>query len=259
MQPFLNQKRGDCALSCYQEEEQDFANGIPRGRGSSDAAQPSHSVLTQIARGNRIVGDKFDRAVTALRTFKAGYVGYEKICGTAMTFCPLNVGEYGHSDLFIPLGHYSISESEATVLAGHSKAMHAVRDSAMQMACRRLADAETRLHDEDRLVDAVIGLEAWLLTDGNRSELSYRFALNYSTLGTTPAERYELYQRARTLYSLRSSIAHGGEPATSSQPLSDEAKSACEMLRAVILRFLSVASTKLPKDYWLNRVLGVSQ
>jgi hypothetical protein len=53
------------------------------------------------------------------------------------------------------------------------------------LARETLADAEMRTKPEDRLVDAVIGMESLLLAgltkDDRKGELKFRFSLHYSS------------------------------------------------------------------------------
>jgi hypothetical protein len=68
----------------------------------------------------------------------------------------------------------------------------------------------------DKLVDYVIVWESILLTTGGKAltqELSYRFSLNGSSLLATACkikDRRSLFIKMRFLYSLRSSLVHGG-------------------------------------------------
>ena len=80
----------------------------------------------------------------------------------------------------------------------------------MSMACFRLADAANRIRPQDQIVDSVIGMEAVLLAgvEDRRSELSFRFSLNYAMLFAVDRREYA-FSLARDLYRLRSKIAHG--------------------------------------------------
>jgi hypothetical protein len=120
-----------------------------------------------------------------------------------------------------------------------------ISDQAMKLACSRLSDAQVRTRPYDRIIDAVIGLEALLLAPHDvRGELSFRFSLNYSMLFDKPADRHRAFRTARKLYELRSDVAHGsvlkeiytvGDDKLTQQ---DAAKCACEALRRVIKFFL---------------------
>jgi hypothetical protein len=81
----------------------------------------------------------------------------------------------------------------------------------VRLAGRRLSLAALRDEDDDRTIDACIGLEA-LLGEG-RDELSHRLALRAATaLGTRPTNAYDAqttYDVMRKVYSHRSAVVHG--------------------------------------------------
>ena len=51
--------------------------------------------------------------------------------------------------------------AEHEPLKAHAKPDFACSEAAMEMACSRLADAESRIWPQDRIVDAVIGMSVW--------------------------------------------------------------------------------------------------
>lgn len=81
----------------------------------------------------------------------------------------------------------------------------------VRLAARRLSLAALRAGDDDRTIDACIGLEA-LLGQG-RNELSHRLALRAATtLATRQSGRVdaqEVYKLAKAVYSHRSAVVHG--------------------------------------------------
>src|SRR5262249_22251661 len=97
---------------------------------------------------------RLDKAILSLRTFKAGHVGYDYIHFFPVTFCPLPVPAYGYCDLYVPFGRYTLMVEEFGPLTEHARQIFAVSEPSMEMACSRLADAETRTKPQDRLVDA---------------------------------------------------------------------------------------------------------
>gem|GEM_PF-6054081 len=213
--------------------------------------------------------DKFSQAVRGLRTFKTGRVGFEYIHLRTPTFCPFIFGSHGSADLYIPFGRYDIAENEIELLRQHVTYMFAKLDSALETACSRLADAETRLRPVDAILDAAIGLEALLLaemnTEARRGELRFRFACHYSTFFDKPNERHEAFILARDIYDLRSAIAHGSpidqkpELAGKRVELPEAAKCACEVLRKSVKRFLPEGSKPeyRSKGYWTKGLFGL--
>jgi hypothetical protein len=220
---------------------------------------------------HELVRQDIARAILTLRTFKEGRVGYNYVRFKSVKFCPVPMGAFGSNDLFIPHGEYYVSEQEIDTLQRHAELIFSVSEPTMEMACSRLADAQTRLQARDRLVDAVIGLEALLLAglrgEDRRGELKYRFALHYSTLFASPEERYRSFRVAKDIYDLRSTIAHGDMPKGDKCRLGDEkvnlaeaAQRACEMLRFVISYFLPQSGEMPYKDpfYWEKGYFGLT-
>ena len=139
----------------------------------------------------------------------------------------------------------------------------------MEMASRRLSDAEIRTKHIDQILDAVIGLEVILLaTAGSadyRGEMRYRFSLNYATLFDTSDSRLSAFKCARDIYDLRSRIAHTGslDPGPikigkESYNQKDAATKCCEMLRHVVHKYLPFGKIQpyLKSDYWPARLFG---
>jgi hypothetical protein len=211
-----------------------------------------------------------DMAVLSLRTFKEGHVGYDYIHFTPVTFCPIALLACGCGDLYIPFGSYSLAEEEIQLLSGHAKLIFGVTEEAMKLACSRLADAEHRTRPQDRIIDAVIGMEALLLAgigkEDRRGELGLRFRLNYAMLFPTEKRQHE-YKVARDLYGLRSAIAHGStikddelKIAGEKVALQDAGKQATAALRTVIMHFLPKTNFPYKKyEFWERAYLGLPE
>jgi hypothetical protein len=213
-----------------------------------------------------------DKAILCLRTFKEGQVGYDYVHFYPLTFCPLPLLSFCYGDLYVPFGNYALSVEDVEALAAHGTLVFNVSEPSMKMACSRLADAETRTKPQDRLVDAVIGMEALLLAalgkgDG-RGELRFRFSLHYSTLFGTPEERYRAFRLAKNLYDLRSMVAHGSTLSDGAFQVGDEklklpeaANRASETLRHLVRHFLpSAKQAQAPygtPEFWERAYLGL--
>ncbi len=215
------------------------------------------------------VKPKLDKVVVALRTFKEGKVGYSIIAIKPISFSPMARMSFTYGDLYVPQGNYTVTDEEVESLRKHVALLSGKLDSAMELACSRLADAEIRIRPMDRLIDAVIGLEALLLAglskEDRRGELRYRFSLNYACLSPSPKERFRSFHIAKDLYDLRSTIAHGSLPKNNKCTIGDEemnldeaAKKACEVLREVVNYFLKFEPSAPYKDhkYWERRYFG---
>jgi hypothetical protein len=215
-----------------------------------------------------------DRAVLALQTFKGGPVGYDCIHFRPVAFCPIGFFNIqGAGDKYVPFGSYAITTGDCELLTAHAQLIFTCSESAMEMACSRLADAENRTRVEDRIVDAVIGMEALLLAgiDDRKTELSFRFSLNYAML-FPKSERQNAFRVARDLYNLRSTIAHGssldkckllkiaGEKKLS---ISEAGTRATAALRTIIRHFLTSLPEKGPQykspEFWQRAYFGLSE
>jgi hypothetical protein len=213
-----------------------------------------------------------DKAILCLRTFKEGHVGYDSVHFIPVTFCPLPLLSYGSGEPYVPFGIYTLKAEEIDPLTEHSKLIFGGSEPSMEMACSRLADAETRTRPHDRLVDAVIGMETLLLANLGRKdrtgELKFRFSLHYSTLFNTPEDRHRAFRLAKDLYDLRSMVAHGsslGDKAFSigdkKLKLPEAAKQASETLRHLVRHFLpslKQAPYKKP-EFWERAYFGLPE
>lgn len=79
----------------------------------------------------------------------------------------------------------------------------------LEVAIDRLREARARPKPRDRILDAGIALEALLVPCSIQGEISFRFSLNYASLGKTPRERHNRRKTASTIYNYRSKVAHG--------------------------------------------------
>lgn len=140
---------------------------------------------------------KLDHLVLGLRTFKHGPVGYTEVHFLSKSLVPLlgAVITRGFGDAYVPMGRYTISGAEVEPLNLHMRLVAADLAPSLAAACGRLAAAQGRTEPRDKLIDAVVGLEAILLADRGdpqyRGEMRFRFATHYAVLHETSAERYE--------------------------------------------------------------------
>lgn len=147
-----------------------------------------------------------------------------------------------------PIGRSALEALPATVAALRAAPAH------VGLAARRLSLAATRPADDDRTVDACIGLEA-LLGDG-RDELSLRLALRAATaLGTRhvdPLDPQTIYAAVKKVYAHRSAVVHG-TPGDKSRTMTLEGRTyvtadvAVLVLRAVLADALSRPGGWTPK------------
>jgi hypothetical protein len=157
-----------------------------------------------------VAKEKFDKAILALRTFKSGPVGYDYIHFLPQVFCPIGFGSAGTGDMYIPTGGYRIEPDEEESLIEHTKRIFAVKHSSIEIACRWLADASIRFKSDDKILDAVSGLET-LMTAGIEDptrEIAFRFRIHYASLPIFKIFK-EREKARRDVYDARSTVAHG--------------------------------------------------
>ena len=207
------------------------------------------------------------RAVLALRSFKSGPVGSYEFHMRSVGFCPFPLGARIHYHEQIPLGRYTLGANEVCSLRTHAQYITARLHPALDLAISRLADAAIRVSPRDKLLDAVIGLEAVLLPQHQRQELRYRFAMNYASLADTSGERFDRFGTAKDIYDCRSKLAHGGhlrehEPLVvggRKLTLSQAAETACDMLREAVKQFIPQGDRPAfcGEDYWEHKLFGL--
>jgi hypothetical protein len=210
-----------------------------------------------------------DRVVLALRTFKTGPVGYLDIQLTTARFVPMLGGTLtvtlGHE--YIPFGAYDLAQEDLPAFQRHMAYSQHPLTSSLEIACSRLSASSTRLNPRDQLLDVVVGMEAILLAvisdDQYRGELRFRFALHYALLEPRDL-RPAAFRLARDLYDLRSKIAHGGDVppiqrfGADQMAFPDIAARSCEMLRALLKRFLSAPADRFyTSDFWTPLYFGL--
>ena len=270
------------------EREISALHGGPLMRGGS-SRHSSPSMIHQFVvegeyLGAKVVAGKFtnmtaqetantllDKTILCLRNFKEGSVGYQWVDLKFVRFCPLFLGSYGSISKNVPPGIYNLSNEEVIALPDFAQNIFKLSESALETACARLADAESRLRHQDQILDAVVGMEALLLAslakEDRRSELKYRFSMNYSTLFDSSQERWHAYCLAKDLYDHRSAIAHGGDLDDKQLRVGEEklsmhevAKRAKGTLRMVIKHFLPLEGTAPYKKsrFWEHKYFGLS-
>ncbi len=214
--------------------------------------------------------NSLDRAVLAMRTFKTGQVGYNAIYFSAKGFLSLLRGTVTRTyrDEYVPSGSYHLSNEELQPFQQHAELVFAQLDPSLEVACSRLSLAQIRMDPRDRIIDAVIGLEAILLArrgeEAYRGEMRFRFAMNYIVLHESPDERQVQFNVAKSLYDLRSAIAHGGQVeecniSGENLNLAQAADKACIMLRSTVKLFLAGGERPAYAEtgYWEKKCFGL--
>lgn len=79
----------------------------------------------------------------------------------------------------------------------------------VQLAARRAMRAVLRADDEDETIDATIGIEALLLANNDRDELTHRMAQRAAAALVGEYEPEAIYRLLKKVYEHRSKIVHG--------------------------------------------------
>lgn len=176
---------------------------LPNPRGSAEGFNMIHRLMELLT--------------LALRTFKQGKFsvcvalsGPSGFYGRVGVSFNKTMQRYSHGGK-----PYALSESELREFIRFWKGFRRIMDKEghyLQIPARRLRSASTRREREDALVDYVIGLEALLGVEEERTELSYRFRIRGSVLlSKTRSARKGFINPLRELYDLRSRLVHGGK------------------------------------------------
>lgn len=170
----------------------------------------------------------------------------------------------------VPENSYFLAQDDVARLRTHLAALASTVHPTIDFALGRLAAISLRRDARDKIVDAVIGLEALLLSeqasDKYKGELRFRFAINLGVLENGYEARRQAFLQGKSLYDERSRLAHGGKSQGTVKfgdariSALDFASAAEETLRRVIVRFLPWAKTPpfLDPEFWTSRYFGSS-
>jgi hypothetical protein len=214
---------------------------------------------------------ELNRAILAMRLLKDGAVAYDRIHHSFIGFSPVPANFPTTIAPEAPLSLYDLSQSDAEQLPSIVSQLDQSSDQAFYLAARRLSDAQLRTSPEDRILDAVTGLEAILLSAiynaEDRGEKSYRCSLHYACLGNSPDDKMQRFRTLKDLYGHRSTIAHGdllgnSLKVGSKKKLSpkDVSDLACAALRETLMHFLPhLQEAPFRKmEYWYGLIFGQS-
>jgi len=112
-----------------------------------------------------------------------------------------------------------------------------------ELAIRRFTIATAQDDDAEAVIDYVIALEA-LLVPGAQSEVSYRFCVHGARyLGGEKGDRQTIFANLKTLYGIRSRLAHGAGAAASDDMGDLRTKARCLAARGLTKALLSTWPT----------------
>jgi hypothetical protein len=159
---------------------------------------------------------RLQHLMSAIRLLRTGQVGFTQLELRPERWCPF-VGGQRNARLNAP--HISfrgitVREDDLADLQAHLALVSDVitsPDLRLAVALGRFNLCIERLELPDRLVDAIVGLEALFLDEG--AELSFRLSLRAAaSISTDKSQRIAAYGFLRAAYALRSSILHGKIP-----------------------------------------------
>ena len=221
---------------------------------------PVHELWTPDWSVTQLHQTKIDNVMAAIHMLKSGRVGILASFDTIRPAILPNMSGHSSAPLVVnPFSFMELSEEEVGRLVTLYNSLSGARRDELSIAAARLLDAESRLSPVDALLDAVIGLEA-LLNPNDRSELSFRVALNYAYLAKEP-ERRERYENVRDIQVTRNRVVHGGLNLQSrdASRIHEHCELAKSCLRDATVRFVTDSSLmgqrRLDADFWLDRVL----
>ena len=172
-----------------------------------------------------------DRALTALKLFKMGFVAADCLMSNEGSpkadFLP-------HYRNYHSRDRYILSEPELSRFLKWWQI--GVELSPTDFCVYRYHLADFRPFSQDRFVDQVECLEYLLVPDSGGGEISYKFRTRGAILfGEGDSERDRIHGQLKNLYNIRSSIVHGQQ--TKVRDWNSEINSAREFARRALVHF----------------------
>jgi hypothetical protein len=154
-------------------------------------------------------------------------------------------------------------DAVATVRSLLPRHFAGLQQQGFEIAIRRFRDSYERYHPEDpgKLLDIAIAFEALLLSDGDNKELNHRLALRGARwLESSLDAKRATFKTLKTLYEVRSKIAHGASASITRTKLDLVLQQSPALLRRALKRALEGAGPmgRLDDDlkqWWLDREL----
>jgi hypothetical protein len=132
----------------------------------------------------------------------------------------------------------------------------------VQLAARRAMRAVLRADDEDETIDATIGIEALLLANNDRDELTHRMAQRAAAALAGEYEPEVIYRLLKKVYEHRSKIVHGRTRRQSTVNLGDQHYPAQQiatlLLRILLLNLLAANEPWTPEALDARLLAGLT-
>ena len=170
------------------------------------------STARSLSEHDRLIQEDFSRAISCLRMFKPGAVGFSYYRWGPAEWNPTSasVGRSSSHPSRLRGSPYRLTadESDALKVFVRNEWTKMRQGGRLAVALRWFNSSYERLKVEERLVDYAIALEA--LVGDSSSGLTYRLALRTAVLvGESFVERAEIAALVRELYKARSEVVHG--------------------------------------------------
>jgi hypothetical protein len=223
-------------------------------------AHGSHALLVEhrefkspdnVSRGDAFhTANKIQRALLALRLLKGGEVRTGRWFFSPPTLLPARLPGYMFPGFgfWRPGKEYRLDDSDLPVLRdyyallGRFEQSHEDAWKNISIALRRF----TAVYDndwnqgEDKVIDAVIALEALLGTD---QEITFRLSTRVAgILADSDDDRIALYKAMKLYYETRSKIVHGGELKDKNRPVLEDSSQLMDVVRRLLLGLLRLAT-----------------
>jgi hypothetical protein len=166
------------------------------------------------------IKELFDMVISAMRLFKKGTVGYNRVFTKIYWACPISKASMSSGKNYYEPYHgtqYNLSKDEVEDLVKFWKAYKDVnfkKYSFIELAIKRFNLAHVRKDFEDKLIDMMIAFEALYLIHTDKAELSYKLAIRAAfVLGKdkNKSEQEKMYIFLKKAYDVRSGIVHGNK------------------------------------------------
>ena len=164
------------------------------------------------------IKESFDKVISAMRLFKKGTFGYNRITIKQYSACPVSKASMSSGkNYYEPYRgtQYNLSKDEVEGLVKFWEAYKDVnfeKNRFIELAVRRFNLSHIRKDLEDKLIDMMIAFEALYLTDN--AELSYKLATRAAFIlgiDKKKSEQKEIYLFLKKAYAIRSQIVHGSK------------------------------------------------
>ena len=205
---------------------------------------------------------KAQRALMAMRLLKEGDIRVGRAFDSRPAAFNLGLGGLSSSGFSVwhPGPQYQLEESEAGPVRAlfetvtRFEDLHSDKFRNIALALRRFSSIYDRHPADDRVVDAIIAIEALLKID---SELSFRLA--FRTAGILAAhdnERIAIFREMRDYYDARSRIVHGGTLKRKQEALLRSDEPLRNTVRRLLVAFLRLVESAehQPTTQFYNRL-----